>query len=243
MDTHIPLIVDRSGPILNLTFNNPSKKNALNSEMMGAMTAAIEESNNYQDLRAIVIRGEGSIFCSGADINAWEPEQLQLLLKTITECSIPTIAIVHGACLGGGMGIICACDFVLSEENTKFGFPEIRIGMIPAVILPYVSRKIHLSKIRELFITGERFDNTMAYSLGILHHNNDLNDLISSIKQGAPKAQKNVKLLLNSNILSKPIHERDVELADLISIIKNDQECKEGLDSFFENRKPNWVKE
>ena len=243
MDTHIPLIVDRSGPILNLTFNNPSKKNALNSEMMGAMTAAIEESNNYQDLRAIVIRGEGSIFCSGADINAWEPEQLQLLLKTISECSIPTIAIVHGACLGGGMGVICACDFVLSEENTKFGFPEIRIGMIPAVILPYVSRKIHLSKIRELFITGERFDNTMAYSLGILHHNNDLNDLIYSIKQGAPKAQKNVKLLLNSNILSKPVHERDVELADLISIIKNDQECKEGLDSFFENRKPNWVKE
>ena len=106
MDAHIPLIVDRSGTILNLTFNNPSKKNALNSEMMGAMTAAIEESSNYEELRAIVIRGEGSIFCSGADINTWEPEQLQLLLKTISECSIPTIAMVHGACLGGGMGII-----------------------------------------------------------------------------------------------------------------------------------------
>ena len=92
MDAHIPLIVDRSGTILNLTFNNPSKKNALNSEMMGAMTAAIEESSNYEELRAIVIRGEGSIFCSGADINTWEPEQLQLLLKTSTECSIPTIA-------------------------------------------------------------------------------------------------------------------------------------------------------
>ena len=90
MDAHIPLIVDRSGTILNLTFNNPSKKNALNSEMMGAMTAAIEESSNYEELRAIVIRGEGSIFCSGADINTWEPEQLQLLLKTISECSIPT---------------------------------------------------------------------------------------------------------------------------------------------------------
>ena len=241
MDAHIPLIVDRSGTILNLTFNNPSKKNALNSEMMGAMTAAIEESNNYQDLRAIVIRGEGSIFCSGADINAWEPEQLQLLLKTITECSIPTIAMVHGACLGGGMGIICACDFVLSEENTKFGFPEVRIGMIPAVILPYVSRKIPLSKIRELFITGERFGNDMAHSLGILNHNN-INDLIHSIEQGAPGAQKNIKSLLNSNILSKPINDRDVELADLISRIKKGSECEEGINSFLEKRKPNWVK-
>ena len=241
MDAHIPLIVDRSGTILNLTFNNPSKKNALNSEMMGAMTAAIEESSNYEELRAIVIRGEGSIFCSGADINTWEPEQLQLLLKTISECSIPTIAMVHGACLGGGMGIICACDFVLSEENTKFGFPEVRIGMIPAVILPYVSRKISLSKIRELFVTGERFGSDMAHSLGILNHNN-INDLIHSIEQGAPEAQKNIKSLLNSNILSKPINDRDAELADLISMIKKGLECEEGINSFLEKRKPNWVK-
>ena len=241
METHIPLIVDRSGTILNLTFNNPSKKNALNSEMMGAMTAAIEESSNYEELRAIVIRGEGSIFCSGADINTWEPEQLQLLLKTISECSIPTIAMVHGACLGGGMGIICACDFVLSEENTKFGFPEVRIGMIPAVILPYVSRKISLSKIRELFITGERFGNDVAYSLGLLTHN-DINNLIRSIEQGAPEAQKNIKSLLNSNILSKSINDRDAELAELITMIKKGAECEEGINSFLEKRKPNWVK-
>ena len=241
MDPQIPLIVDRSGTILNLTFNNPSKKNALNSEMMGSMIAALEESSNYDELRAIVIRGEGSIFCSGADVNTWEPEQLQLLLKTISECSIPTIAMVHGACLGGGMGVICACDFVLSEENTKFGFPEIRIGMIPAVILPYVSRKIHLSKIRELFITGEQFGNDLAHSLGILHHNNDIKRLIHSIEQGAPEAQKNIKSLLNSNILSKPISDRDTELAALISMIKNGQECEEGINSFLEKRKPNWV--
>ena len=157
MENQIPLIVDRRGTVLTLTFNNISKKNALNSEMMGAMTAAIEESSNYEELRAIVIRGEGSVFCSGADLNEWDPSQLQLLLRTIVDCSIPTIAEVHGACLGGGMGIICACDFIISKENTLFGFPEIRIGMIPAVILPYVSRKLTLSKIRELFITGAKF--------------------------------------------------------------------------------------
>ena len=241
MPNQIPLIVDRRGSVLNLSLNNPSKKNALNSEIMGALFAAIEETKKYEELRVIVIRGEGSVFCSGADVKNWEPNQLQILLKSITECSLPTIAEVNGACLGGGMGLICACDFVVAKSSTRFGFPEVRIGMIPAVILPYVSRKITLSKIRELFITGERFGNDEAHSLGILNHNNDINDLIHSIEQGAPEAQKNIKSLLNSNILSKPINDRDTELADLISMIKNGQECEEGINSFLEKRKPNWV--
>jgi len=241
MPNQIPLIVDRRGSVLSLSLNNPSKKNALNSEIMGALFAAIEETKKYEELRVIVIRGEGSVFCSGADVKNWEPKQLQILLKSITECSLPTIAEVNGACLGGGMGLICACDFVVAKSSTRFGFPEVRIGMIPAVILPYVSRKITLSKIRELFITGERFGNAKAHSLGILNHNNDINDLIHSIEQGAPEAQKNIKSLLNSNILSKPINDRDTELADLISMIKNGQECEEGINSFLEKRKPNWV--
>ena len=242
MENQIPLIVDRRGTVLTLTFNNISKKNALNSEMMGAMTAAIEESSNYEELRAIVIRGEGSVFCSGADLNEWDPSQLQLLLRTIVDCSIPTIAEVHGACLGGGMGIICACDFIISKENTLFGFPEIRIGMIPAVILPYVNRKLTLSKIRELFITGVKFDNEAAKSFGLLYHDN-LSELISTIEKGAPQAQKTIKSLLNGDILSKPMDERDSELKTLISAIKEGQECQEGINSFMEKRKPRWVKQ
>ena len=241
MENQIPLIVDRRGTVLTLTFNNISKKNALNSEMMGAMTAAIEESSNYEELRAIVIRGEGSVFCSGADLNEWDPSQLQLLLRTIVDCSIPTIAEVHGACLGGGMGIICACDFIISKEDTLFGFPEIRIGMIPAVILPYVSRKLTLSKIRELFITGVKFDNEAAKSFGLLYHDN-LSELISTIEKGAPQAQKKIKSLLNGDILSKPMDERDSELETLILDIKEGKECQEGINSFMEKRKPEWVK-
>ena len=241
MENQIPLIVDRRGTVLTLTFNNISKKNALNSEMMGAMTAAIEESSNYEELRAIVIRGEGSVFCSGADLNEWDPSQLQLLLRTIVDCSIPTIAEVHGACLGGGMGIICACDFIISKENTLFGFPEIRIGMIPAVILPYVSRKLTLSKIRELFITGVKFDNEAAKSFGLLYHDY-LSELISTIEKGAPQAQKKIKSLLNGDILSKPMDERDSELETLILDIKEGKECQEGINSFMEKRKPEWVK-
>ena len=157
------------------------------------------------------------------------------------DCSIPTIAEVHGACLGGGMGIICACDFIISKENTLFGFPEIRIGMIPAVILPYVNRKLTLSKIRELFITGVKFDNEAAKSFGLLYHDN-LSELISTIEKGAPQAQKTIKSLLNGDILSKPMDERDRELETLISDIKEGKECQAGINSFMEKRKPEWVK-
>ena len=242
MPNPIPLIVDRRGSVLSLSLNNPSKKNALNSEIMGALFAVIEETKKYEELRAIVIRGEGSVFCSGADVKNWKPNQLQILLKSITECPLPTIAEVNGACLGGGMGLICACDFVVAKDSTRFGFPEVRLGMIPAVILPYVARKIGLSKIRELFITGEKFDNSRAKSLGILYHESDLDELVSKIEKGGPNAQKEIKSMLNKDIISKSSSVRDTELAHLISSIRKGSECVEGINSFLEKRQPKWSK-
>ena len=242
MPNQIPLIVDRRGSVLSLSLNNPSKKNALNSEIMGALFAAIEETKKYEELRVIVIRGEGSVFCSGADVKNWEPNQFQILLKSIAECSLPTIAEVNGACLGGGMGLICACDFVVAKSSTRFGFPEVRIGMIPAVILPYVARKICLSNIRELFITGERFGNNRAESLGILYHESDLDELVSKIVKGGPNAQKAIKSMLNKDIISKSSSVRDAELANLISRIQKGSECVEGINSFLEKRQPKWGK-
>jgi methylglutaconyl-CoA hydratase len=241
----IPLIVEREGSILTLRLNNAEKKNALNSEMMGAMMASISESQKFSELRAIVIRGEGSVFCSGADLNEWEPGQLQELLKEITDCSLPTIALVHGSCLGGGMGLICACDFILAHEDTKFGFPEVRIGMIPAVIFPYVSRKIGSGKLKEFFLTGNRFGVDIAEKLGLLYgkYNEEeaaLNKLIFSLKRGGLEAQKQIKKLLDSNILSKSREDLDLELANLINLIKEGKEGQEGISSFLQKRKPNW---
>ena len=241
----IPLIVEREGSILILRLNNAEKKNALNSEMMGAMMASISESQKFSELRAIVIRGEGSVFCSGADLNEWEPGQLQELLKEITDCSLPTIALVHGSCLGGGMGLICACDFILAHNDTKFGFPEVRIGMIPAVIFPYVSRKIGSGKLKEFFLTGNRFGVDIAEKLGLLYgkYNEEeaaLNKLIFSLKRGGLEAQKQIKKLLDSNILSKSREDLDLELANLINLIKEGKEGQEGISSFLQKRKPNW---
>ena len=245
MPATIPLIVEREGSILTLRLNNVEKKNALNSEMMGAMIASIQESQKFSELRAIVIRGEGSVFCSGADLNEWEPSQLQQLLKEVVDCSLPTIALVHGSCLGGGMGLICACDFILAHNDTKFGFPEVRIGMIPAVIFPYVSRKLDLGKMRELFLTGKRFGVDMAENGGMLYgkYNEEqsaLDELILSLKKGGLEAQMHIKKLFNSNILSKSSQDLDLELENLINLIKEGKEGQEGVSSFLQKRKPNW---
>ena len=249
MPNQVPLIVERQGSVLTLSLNNHSKKNALNSEMMGAMTAAIEGSGKYKELRAVVIQGAGSVFCSGAEVTSWKAEELQLLLSSLVECSLPTISYVHGICLGGGMGLAGASDFVLAEEGTKFGFPEVKIGMVPAVISPYVARKLSLGKMRELFITGEIFGISQALSIGFLYgvgkrnENGTLQTLISDIEKGGPQAQTHIKRLLDGDILSRRIQERDLSLADFISQIREGSESKEGIRSFLEKRKPDWCRD
>ena len=246
MPNQVPLIVERQGSVLTITLNNPSKKNALNSEMMGAMTAAIEGSGKYSELRTVVIQGASSVFCSGAEVTSWRAEELQSLLRSLVECPLPTISYVRGVCLGGGMGLAGASDFVLAEEGTKFGFPEVRIGMVPAVISPYVARKLSIGKMRELFITGEIFGTSQALSIGFLYgvekKNEDggLQTLTSDIERGGPQAQTHVKRLVDGDILSKKIQERDLALADFISQIREGSESEEGIRSFLEKRKPDW---
>lgn len=196
MSDEIPLIVENEGEVLTLSLNNIEKKNALTSEIMGALSAILEEVENYDNLRVIVIRGNGSVFCSGADINTWNPEELQELLFSLSDCPIPTIAHLHGICFGGGMGIASACDFVIAEKETKFGFPEVKLGMIPAVISPYVSRKISIGRMRELFITGESFGVQQAYDFGFLYSlEADIDKLIKMIIRGGPLAQSFIKKL------------------------------------------------
>ena len=247
MGSSIPLVINTSGNTLELILNNPDKRNALNSEIMGALVSALEGVPLYNHLRAVVIRGEGSVFCSGAEVSSWKPRELQSLLRSIVDCPIPTIVYAHGACLGGGMGIACASDFVLADEATKFGFPEVRIGMIPSIISPYIARKLSINKMRELFITGEKFDTSAAISLGLVYRvskNNReklIQSLLTDIEKGAPIAQRRIKGLLNSDTINMPIKERDLELSKLISEIRKSEEGKEGLNSFLEKRKPNWV--
>jgi methylglutaconyl-CoA hydratase len=195
-------------------------------------------------LRVIVIRGHGSVFCSGADIKTWNPEELQELLFSLSDCPVPTIAHLHGICFGGGMGIASACDFVIAEKGTKFGFPEVKLGMIPAVISPYVSRKVSIGRMRELFITGESFNVQQAYDFGFLYSlEADIDKLIQKIIQGGPLAQSFIKKLLSEEIDRDYIDERDSHLAELITQIREGSEGQEGVAAFMQKRLPSWRKE
>tara|TARA_B100001029_G_scaffold32930_1_gene24836 strand:+ start:1785 stop:2519 length:735 start_codon:yes stop_codon:yes gene_type:complete len=244
MSDEIPLIVENEGEVLTLSLNNIEKKNALTSEIMGALSAILEEVENYDNLRVIVIRGNGSVFCSGADINTWNPEELQELLFSLSDCPIPTIAHLHGICFGGGMGIASACDFVIAEKETKFGFPEVKLGMIPAVISPYVSRKISIGRMRELFITGESFGVQQAYDFGFLYSlEADIDKLIKMIIRGGPLAQSFIKKLLSEEVDKDYIDERDSHLAELITQIREGSEGQEGIAAFMQKRFPSWRKE
>jgi len=244
MSDEIPLIVENEGAVLTLSLNNIEKKNALTSEMMGALSAILEEVENYDNLRVIVIRGSGSVFCSGADINTWNPEELQELLFSLSDCPIPTIAYLQGICFGGGMGIASACDFIIAEEDTKFGFPEVKIGMIPAVISPYISRKISIGRMRELFITGESFGVKQAYDFGFLYSlEADIDKLIQKIVRGGPLAQSFIKKLLSEEVDRDYIDERDSHLAELITQIREGSEGQEGINAFMQKRFPSWRKE
>ena len=244
MSDEVPLIVERDGEALMLSLNNTQKKNALTSEMMGALSGILEDVKNYDGLRVIVIKGNGSVFCSGADINTWNPEELQELLFSLSDCPVPTIAHVHGVCFGGGMGLASACDFVIAEEGTKFGFPEVKIGMIPAVISPYVSRKMSISRMRELFITGESFGIRQAYDFGFLYTlDSDIEKLMAKIRKGAPLAQSFIKKLLSEEVDKDYIDERDSHLAELITQIREGSEGQEGMAAFLQKRSPSWSKE
>ena len=244
MSDEVPLIVERDGEALMLSLNNTQKKNALTSEMMGALSGILEDVKNYDGLRVIVIKGNGSVFCSGADINTWNPEELQELLFSLSDCPVPTIAHVHGVCFGGGMGLASACDFVIAEEGTKFGFPEVKIGMIPAVISPYVSRKMSISRMRELFITGESFGIRQAYDFGFLYTlDSDIEKLMAEIRNGAHLAQSIIKKLLSEEVDKDYIDERDSHLAELITQIREGSEGQEGIAAFLQKRPPSWSKQ
>ena len=244
MSDEVPLIVERVGEALMLSLNNTQKKNALTSEMMGALSGILADVKNYDGLRVIVIKGNGSVFCSGADINTWNPEELQELLFSLSDCPVPTIAHVHGVCFGGGMGLASACDFVIAEEGTKFGFPEVKIGMIPAVISPYVSKKMSISRMRELFITGESFGIRQAYDFGFLYTlDSDIEKLMAKIRKGAPFAQSFIKKLLSEEVDKDYIDERDSHLAELITQIREGSEGQEGIAAFLQKRPPSWSKE
>ena len=172
----------RDGQVEHLVLNRPEVRNALNEEMIAEVTAWASRAASDPDLRAVVIVGAGLSFCAGADL-AWmakmagytrednlrDARAAAAMFEAINTLPVPVIARVHGAALGGGAGLAAVADIVVADESATFGFTEVKLGLIPAIIAPYVLAKIGESAARELFLTGRRFSADRAHEIGLVH--------------------------------------------------------------------------
>ena len=246
---------DKRG-VVSLTLNRPEKRNALSARMIDELTRFT--SSLTPDIRAVVIQGAGQLFCAGGDLD-WmnaqisadrktriaEARKLALMLKALNEIPVPLIAKVHGAAYGGGVGLACVCDFVISSSNVKFGFTETRLGLIPSTIGPYVVGKMGEAKAREVFMSARIFNEVDAKRLNIVSEiSDDLdqsveNHILSYLKT-APKAVGEAKALVRSlgTTIDDKVIERTIEqLAD----IWEGEEARHGIEAFFSKTKPSWL--
>ncbi len=246
--------------ICRITFDRPKVKNSFNDEMIEDFQIGLEKVKNDKDLRILIISGSGDSFSSGADLN-WMKNSLNYtleenindarkfanILKTIYNIPRPTIAKINGHSFGGGLGIIAACDFAIAIEDTKFSFSEVRLGLTPAMISPYVLKSIGFNNARRLFLTGEIFDARKALEINLLSKvvanldlDKEVDKLSNDLLKGAPNAQGECKSILSH--ISE--HNIEQDLIDFtikkIATRRVSKEGKEGMISFFDKKDPSW---
>jgi methylglutaconyl-CoA hydratase len=243
--------------VTTLRLHRPEVRNALDAVLISDLTRAF--TGIPASARVVVLAGAGEAFCAGGDArwmkrsksfsreeNERDAAGLAALLKAVDECPRPVIARVQGAALGGGAGLIAACDIAVAEEGAQFGFPEVRLGLVPAIISTFVLSRIGLRAARRYFLTGERFSAPQAMAIGLIHETAPAVDLdsrvdgiVREILKGGPRAQETAKRLLRE--LSGLPRDRGLELTiRTIADVRVSPEAQEGLSAFLEKRKPSW---
>jgi methylglutaconyl-CoA hydratase len=251
--------IERDGTRARVTMNRPDVRNAFNAELIGALRAAFAALSTDEAVRSIVLAGEGKTFSGGADI-AWmraaldlteaenirDAEAMAAMLVAIDRCPKPVIARVHGAALGGGCGLAAVADIVVAADDAVFGFTEVKLGIIPAVISPFVLPKIGASNARALFVTGERFDAAHAQRIGLVHRvvpAADLDTTIAGIleefRTASPSAIAAAKALVRDVPAAAP-GEATALTARAIAKQRTSSEGQEGLRAFLERRPAGW---
>ncbi|RLD59373.1 MAG: enoyl-CoA hydratase/isomerase family protein [Bacteroidetes bacterium] len=247
--------------IFTIFLNRPEVHNAFNDIVISELTACFDEVGKMENVRVVVLRGRGKSFCAGADLNYMkgiaqfgyrenfeDGKRLANLFETVYSCPKPTIAVVHGAAFGGANGLLAACDIVIAEENTTFAFSEVKIGISPATIGPYVLKRIGEYGGKELMMTGKRFKGKEAEKFGLVNKsvsNSELETVFEEyIKQfmtAAPKAVEATKEMINKIVENKLENPMEYT-ADLIAKLRAADEGQEGMAAFLEKRRPGWVK-
>jgi len=249
------------GAIATVTLTRPDVHNALDETLIGNLAQAFQKLSVADAVRVVVLAAEGPSFCAGGDI-AWtrratelspddnkrDAMQLAVMLSAIDRCAKPVLAVVHGAALGGGGALVAACDIAIATEEASFGFPEVRLGLAPAVIGPYVVAAIGARASRRYFLTGERFDAREAARLGLVHavvaadRLADARDrIIDSILKGGPQAQGEAKDVIRVIADTPPGPDLMRWTVARFAEVRTGDEAKEGLAAFLEKRKAAWT--
>ncbi len=246
--------------IATVTMNRGEVHNAFNSQLVNDLKLAFSILNKDDNLAVVVLTGAGKSFSAGADLkmmqsaasyseedNQREARQMGSLFDLVNNCRVPIVARVNGTAMGGGLGLIAACDIVIAADSARMSFSEVKLGIAPAVISPVVIGKIGASWARRLFITGERFTPALAREIGLVHTvvplaelDTAVESMIQELLSSAPKAMRACKMLAKTIGQMEPIAARNFT-AETIARLRVGEEGQEGLKAFLEKRQPNWI--
>jgi len=256
------LLTRRDGPVEYLTLNRPDVRNAFNAEMIAELSSwAVEIARSRSGVRVVIIGGAGKTFCAGADAswlakvathsqneNIPDATVTSAMFRALDELPLPVIGRVHGAAIGGGAGLAAVCDIVVAADDTVFGFTEVKLGIVPAVISPFVLNKIGPSAARELFVTGARFPAARAYKIDLVHAVVAAADLdvtvdryVAEILASGPEAIAAAKKLVR-DVWTNRDGDVSAITAGALASRRASAEGQEGLRAFLEKRKPGWSK-
>ncbi len=252
--------VETSGPIGKVIFCRPEIHNAFNDQVIDEMTFAFKRLKTDNDVRIVILTGEGKSFCAGADLN-WmravkdaayednldEARRLADLFYDIYSFPKPVIGRINGAAIGGGTGFVAVTDIAVAAQSAIFSFSEVKIGVVPACISPYVIKRVGEGRAREFFLTGERLTAERAWESGLVNRavpddllDATVNGIVQQLLSSGPAAIKVCKELLQ-NVPQQRVDEFKEYTARVIADLRQSPEGQEGMDAFLNKRRPNWV--
>jgi methylglutaconyl-CoA hydratase len=243
------LRLEQDGPALRVTLARPERRNAFDAELIAELTEAF---GDMRDARAVVLAGDGEAFCAGADVE-WQRASIDLtyeqnvedalrlyrMLATIDSCPAPVVARIQGYCLGGGCGLAACCDIAICGDDAVFGFSEVKLGIVPAVISPFALAKIGHGAARRYFLTGERFGPEVALRIGLVSEiapslDGAVERVVDELLTSGPAAAREAKRLV------RPEQPDGLELAELAARMRTSDEGQEGLRAFLDKRPATW---
>lgn len=254
------IAVAKHEQVLEVRLFRPQVKNAFNPDMIRELTVVFQAAAGDEEIRAVSLTGQGGVFCSGGDLNwmketlSYSPaenlkdaETLYQLFETLDACRVPIVCSVEGFALGGGVGLVSVSDYVIARRDAQFSLSEVRVGLIPACIGPFVLRKIGESQARALFLSGERFDAEHAQRIGLVHEvaaDNDMLEaarrrILDNILKASPQAVATAKDFIRK-LAGSPAGEHGPLAARTLAEIRVTPEAQEGLKAFLEKRPPSW---